>query len=258
VRPCAGWLLAALLAMAATACGGGSAGGGSGGTLTVDAAASLINAFGTLRTTFEHEHPGWRVVLNLGASDALAAQVEAGQRADVFAAASPKQTAALQARHLLGPTRDFATNTLVIAVPASNPGHVSSVRSLVGSHVSVVVAAPGVPLGDYTLEVLSNLGIRPSQLHIVSQGTDAETVLSALTTGAADAGFVYVTDARSTAGKVTQIPLPEGAGATAVYPIGALSDSSNAKAAKWWIDLVLSPAGGSVLRKLGFGAPPSS
>lgn len=257
-RMCGCGLLAAL-AMAATGCGGGGpAGDGSGGTLTVDAAASLINAFGTLKTTFQHQHPGWKVVLNLAASDDLEAQVEAGQKADVFAAASPKSTTALQAKHLLGETRNFATNTLVIAVPAGNPGHVTSVNSLVTSHASVVVAAAGVPLGSYTLQVLTNLRIQPSQLHIVSQETNAETVLAQLTTGAADAGFVYVTDARSAGGKVTQIALPANANATAVYPIGILSGSPNAKAAQWWIDLVLSPTGQSVLHGLGFGAAPSS
>ncbi len=256
-RAC-GWGLAAALAVAATSCGGSSAKSGSGGTLTVDAASSLTNAFGQLKTTFERQHPGWKVVLNLGASDSLEAQVEAGQKADVFAAASSKSTTALQAKHLLGPTKNFATNTLVVAVPADNPAHVTTVQSLVGSHASVVVAASGVPLGSYTLKVLGNLGIAPSKLHIVSQETDAETVLAQLTTGAADAGFVYVTDALSAGRKVKQIMLPAKANATAVYPIGVISGSSNAKAAQWWVDLVLSSTGQSVLRKLGFGRPPSS
>jgi molybdate transport system substrate-binding protein len=84
-----------VLALAA-GCGGGwsSSGGSSGGsgskTLTVDAASSLTGAFTDLAATFSQQHPGWKVVNNFAGTDMLAAQVEAGQKADVFAGASPK------------------------------------------------------------------------------------------------------------------------------------------------------------------------
>ena len=51
---------------------------------------------------------------------------------------------------------------------------------------------------------------------------------------------------------------PEKAQATAIYPIGVLSSTANTKAAQWWINLVLAPTGQAELKKLGFGAPPSS
>jgi molybdate transport system substrate-binding protein len=115
-----------------------------------------------------------------------------------------------------------------------------------------------VPVGSYTEQVLANLGIDESQLNIVSKEVDTKSVLAKVTTGAADAGFVYVTDALSAGSQVKQVTLPSAAQATAIYPIGVLSDSSNKQAAQWWIDLVMSPAGQAELKKLGFGAPPSS
>jgi molybdate transport system substrate-binding protein len=255
-----GAIAACALAVILSGCGSGSGGGTGSGThtLTVDAASSLTGAFTDLAATFKRQHPGWAVTLDLAGSDQLAAQVEAGQRADVFAGASPRYPQALQARHLLGPTMNFATNTLVLVVPASNPAHVGSVAGLAAAHAKLVIGDPAVPLGAYTQTVLSNMGIALSSLDVVSQEPDAKSVLAKVTTGAADAAFVYVTDAKSAGSQVRQITLPAAAQATAVYPIGVLAGSPNAKAARWWISLVTGAAGQAELRRLGFGVPPSS
>ena len=252
----------AALAVAA-GCGGGSSssGGSSGGsgskTLTVDAASSLTGAFTNLAATFSQQHPGWKVVNNFAGTDMLAAQVEAGQKADVFAGASPKFPLELQAKKLLGPTTNFATNTLVLVVPSSNPAHLTSVQQLVSKQPSLVVGDPTVPIGSYTEEVLGNLGIDESKLNIVSKEVDTKSVVAKITTGAADAGFVYVTDALAAGCAVKQIKLPASAQATAIYPIGVLSGTPNTQAAKWWIQLVDGPTGQAELKKLGFGAPSS-
>jgi len=257
------FLTACLLVGFAAGCGSSSSSssGGStrsGGTLTVDAAASLTGAFTELATTFSQQHPGWKVVNNFNGTDQLAAQVEAGQKADVFASASTKYGEQLQSKNLLGPTKNFATNTLVIVVPASNPAGITSYHNLVSKQPKLVIGDPTVPVGSYTEQVLANLGIKESQLNIVSKEVDVKSVLAKITTGAADAGFVYITDALSAGDQVKQVKFPEAAQATATYPIGVLTDSSNKEAAQWWINLVLSPTGQAVLKKLGFGAPPSS
>ena len=258
-------VLGAVAALAlAAGCGGGSSssGGSSGGsgskTLTVDAASSLTGAFTDLAATFSQRHPGWKVVNNFAGTDMLAAQVEAGQKADVFAGASPKFPLELQGKKLLGPTTNFATNTLVLVVPSSNPAHLTSVQQLVSKKPSLVVGDPTVPIGSYTEEVLGNLGIDESELNIVSKEVDTKSVVAKITTGAADAGFVYVTDALAAGSAVKQIKLPASAQATAIYPIGVLSGTPNTQAAKWWIQLVEGPTGQAELKKLGFGAPPSS
>lgn len=252
------------MAIAAAGCGGSSgssgtsAGSSSDGTLTVDAAASLTNAFTALARTFSQQHPGWKVINNFAGTDQLAAQVEQGQEADVFAGASPTYPEQLQQKNLLGPTENFATNTLVIAVPASNPAGITNVNQLVTKKPKLVVGDPAVPIGAYTIEVLGSLGIKESQLDIVSKEADVTSILAKIATGAADAGFVYVTDALGAGSRVKQVTLPKTANATAIYPIGVLKSSKNSKAAQWWINLVTGPTGQAELKKLGFGAPPSS
>jgi molybdate transport system substrate-binding protein len=164
--------MATLLALTLLAAGCGSSGssssGSSGGTLTVLAASSLTNAFTELTKTYRSQHPGWKVQLSFAGSDALAAQIEQGVNADVYAAASPKYPQQLQGEKLLGTTTDFATNTLVLIVPSDNPAGIKQVGDITKG-AKLVIGDPAVPIGSYTATVLTNLGIASSSLNVVSR-----------------------------------------------------------------------------------------
>jgi molybdate transport system substrate-binding protein len=247
------------LALLAAGCGGSgsSSSGPSGGTLTVLAASSLTNAFTDLARTYQSRHPGWKVRLSFAGSDALAAQIEQGVAADVYAAASPKYPEQLQGENMLGDTTDFATNTLVLIIPADNPAHISAAADITGG-AKLVVGDPAVPIGSYTETVLGNLGIDPASLNVVSREPAVTSIVQKVELGEADAGFVYVTDALAAGDQVKQIRLPKAAQATAVYPIGIVSGSKQTKAAQQWIDLVMSSQGQQTLAGLGFGPAASS
>ena len=240
--------------------GSGSSSGGSsapsGGRLVVFAASSLIDAFPKIATTYQQQHPGWKVEFEFLGSDQLAAQIEQGDPADVFAAASTKYPEQLQSQNLLGKTTNFATNTLVLATPADNPAGITSVNNI--GNAKLVVGDPSVPIGAYTLTVLDNLGIKPSSLNIVSQEAKVTDIVTKLELGEADAGFIYTSDARTAGDKLKTFQLPASAQATATYPIGIVTGSKNTKAAQQWIDLVMSPQGQQVLVSDGFGPAPSS
>jgi molybdate transport system substrate-binding protein len=257
-------LLVVLALLVAAGCGsssgsGSSSGGSSalsGGRLVVFAASSLIDAFPKIATTFQQQHPGWKVEFEFLGSDQLAAQIEQGDPADVFAAASTKCPEQLQSQNLLGKTTNFATNTLVLATPADNPAGITSVNNI--GNAKLVVGDPSVPIGAYTLTVLDNLGIKPSSLNIVSQEAKVTDIVTKLELGEADAGFIYTSDAKTAGDKLKSFRLPASAQATATYPIGIVTGSKNAKAAQQWIDLVMSPQGQQVLVSDGFGPAPSS
>ena len=262
------WLMALAMVLVAAGCGGdsgsssegsgGSSAAASGGTLNVFAAASLTNAFDQLAKTYESQNPGWSVRLNYDGSDILAEQIEQGVPADVYAAASPKYPEQLQGDNLLGDTTDFATNTLVLIVPADNPANITSVSDLAKDNAKVVIGDESVPIGSYTRDVLDGLDINIDDLNIVSQEQKVTDISAKVSLGEADAGFVYVTDAQAAGDKVKSVDLPAGANATATYPIGILTDSKNQEAAQRWIDLVMSSDGQQVLQSFGFGPAPSS
>ncbi len=251
-------LLALSLASAAAACGGG---GPSSPALTVFAASSLKGSFGAMQTAFVKEHPGTKITLEFAGSDALAAQIEQGARPDVYAAASPKYPKKLAGEKKIDASVPFATNTLVLAVPASGT-KVGDVRSLRSPGTKVVIGSAGVPIGDYTRTVLGKLdatyeaGWSSAVLgNVVSQQPDVKSVLAQLASGEADAGFVYATDVRAAGGKVRAIAIPAAAQPTVSYPIAVVSGSKAAELARQWVAFVRSQAGRTILRTYGFGTP---
>ena len=242
----------ALLLIAATIGGCSSSGSGSkggGGSITVDAAASLTEAFTTLKARFEKDHPGAKVKLTFGASSDLATQIAQGAPVDVFASASEKNMKALGGRALT--PKDFVKNTLEIAVPPSNPAGITTPADLARSGIKVAVCDPAVPCGVVAAQVFKNLGIT---VHPAASLADVKSTLAAVESGEVDAGLVYVTDVRSAGRKVKGVEIPAAVNASTTYPIAALKDAKNATLAKAWVDFVRSDAGRTVLVAAGFVA----
>jgi molybdate transport system substrate-binding protein len=220
------------------------------GSITVDAAASLTEAFGTLKAQFEKAHPGTTIRVTFGASSDLATQIGQGAPVDVFASASEKNMTALggQALH---PT-DFAKNTLEIATPPANHAHIASLGDLAKPGVKVAVCDPAVPCGVVAAQVFQNAKIT---VHPKAQLADVKSTLAAVESGEVDAGLVYVTDVRAAGSDVRGIPIPAGVNASTTYPIAVLRDAHNPSLASAWVRYVLSPVGRSVLARDGFTLP---
>jgi molybdate transport system substrate-binding protein len=186
----------------------------------------------------------------------LETQIEQGAPADVFAAASPKQPAALYAKHLVDRPVEFATNRLVLIVPWDNPGHIASVNDITKPGVKLVICNATVPCGDYARKAFENLGITSAAMkNVVSQTTDVTQTVAEVATGQADAGFVYITDARAAAGRVRVIELPARARPDTEDYIAVVKSGRNQAAARSFVRQVLSPQGQAKLQAVGFGKP---
>ena len=212
--------------------------------VTVYAAASLTNAFPALA-------PG--ELYSFGGSNDLAAQVEQGAPADVFASANMTLPEELHAKGLCSKPVVFTRNELVVIVPKANPARIGRIRALTRPHVRIVIAAAGVPVGDYTLAVLDKLHLAAEVLkNVVSRESDVRGVLSKVALGEADAGFVYATDAQTALGRLQEIEVPARAESEVQYAICVVSGSSRQAAARAFVEHVLSPAGQRTLRRYGF------
>lgn len=245
-----GAVLAAVLVLAA---GCGRPAGSEQRTLTVLAAASLTESFQELGARYEAEHPGVRVRFDFQGSSTLAEQIKQGRQADVFASANAKnmdKVTELGAAE--GEPRTFATNQLTIAVPAENPGHVTSLADLGAPGRKVVTCAPKVPCGSATEKVERAAGL---PLQPVSEENDVKSVLRKVAVGEADAGLVYVSDARSAGPAVRSVDFPESGQAINTYPAVALGDAPEPELAADWMQLLDGPGGRQVLAKHGFGTP---
>ena len=214
------------------------------GPLTVYAASSLTDAFPKIDARAKYQ---------FGGSNMLAAQITQGAPADVFASANTKLPNQLfTAGHCSRPVV-FTRNALVVVVPKSNPKKIHSVSDLAMPGVKLVVAEPGVPVGDYTLRALTNLHLSAGVLkNVVSRESDVREVLAKVALGEADAGFVYSTDAKSVASRVKVVGLPPRAQPVVKYGICVVSRSRNKTGARAFVSELLTPAGQAQLRAYGF------
>ncbi len=251
-RLAAGTVLAALVLL--TGCSGrGGPESAPPGELTVFAAASLRSSFTEIGEQFEDDNPGSQVIFSFAGSSDLAAQLEQGAPADVFASADTRNMDKVAAAGLLsGSPQNFATNTMMIAVPPDNPAGITGFADLAEPGVQVVVCAPQVPCGAATKTVEANTGVT---LAPVSEESSVTDVLNKVATGQADAGVVYVTDVAGSGGSVIGIGIPDEVNAINTYPIAVLDDSPSPGLAEDFLAFVLGPKGQQVLSDAGFGAP---
>ncbi|HEX4324101.1 MAG TPA: molybdate ABC transporter substrate-binding protein [Gaiellaceae bacterium] len=212
--------------------------------LTVYAAASLTNVFPAIDKSEKY---------SFGGSNALAAQIKQGAPADVFASANMTLPTQLFQQGFCSKPKVFTRNALVIVVPKSNPAHIRNIYNLTKSGVKIDIAASGVPVGTYTLQILKNMNLTNAVLkNVVSQETDVREVLAKVALAEADAGFVYSTDAKTVPGKVKVIRIPAWAQPKLRYGICVVSSSSQKTAAKAFIKRVLGKAGQKKLHRYGF------
>jgi molybdate transport system substrate-binding protein len=231
--------------------GCGTAGPPAETTLNIYAASSLQAPFTEIASEFEASHPGVNVQLNFAGSSDLATQIIAGAPADVFASANPATMDTVANEGLLAaPPRTFATNVLTIAVAEGNPLAIDSLDSLADPAISTVVCAPQVPCGSAAESVQQLAGVA---LEPVSEESSVTDVLGKVSSGQADAGLVYVTDAEAAKNSVDAVAISGTDQAANVYPIAVLATAGDL--ATEFTDLVTGPNGQDVLSTYGFGDP---
>ena len=234
-------MLAAVVGLAG--CGGSDTGSG---PLDVYAAASLAEVFPELAPAARFSFAG---------SDELARQIREGAPVDVYAAASSKYPRELFEEGFVEEPVTFAGNRLVLIVPSANPGAVDSVEDLLQPGTRLVVAAEGVPVGDYTRAALETLGLSAALENVVSNEDDVKGVAGKVALGEADAGFVYATDATPVADRVLAIQLPDDAQPLIEYQAAVVAASDDEDAADEFVEKLLGERGRAALLRAGFVLP---
>ncbi len=230
--------------------------------LLVFAASSLTDAFEQIGTAYEQAHPGVDVLFNFGSSSTLAAQLIEGAAADIYASANPAQMQNVLAAALIAEQPQlFATNRLTIIVPADNPASLHSPQDLAHADIALVLAAPGVPIREYSDQAIAMLGGADFQAavyaNLVSEEENVRVVVTKVSLGEADAGIVYTSDLTpEVSAKIQQIEIPDAANVIAAYPIAPLADAPSPELAADFIAFVLSAEGQRVLSQWGFGPQP--
>jgi molybdate transport system substrate-binding protein len=222
--------------------------------LLVFAGSSLTDSFSSMEERFEATHLGADVVFNFGPSDGLAAQIQSEGTADVFASASTHWMDEVAKEPGVSDRVDFAHNRLVVVTPPGDDAAVSKLEDLAEPGVQVVLAAEGVPVGDYAREALMNAGILAAVTpNIVSNEEDAAGVVTKISSSEADAAIVYASDLLTAPeGMLRSVPIPDDVNVVATYPIAVVAGAARPNLARAFVELVAGTVGQEVLRDHGF------
>ena len=225
-------------------------------TITVSGAASLTEAFTNIASKFEKENPGTNVNLNFGSSGNLRMQVEGGAPVDVFASADENQMNILSNKSLIvnSSRKDFAHNSLVLIVPKSSTLNITNITDLANPNVQKIsIGNPDtVPVGKYSLLALNKAGLWSQLKNKAVLAEDVKQVLVYVERGDVDAGFVYITDAKTAQPGTIKIVTIVPVSTSIDYPIAVVSSSTHKEKAQKFIDFVTGKEGQDILNTYGF------
>jgi len=232
-------------------------------SLVVFAAASLTDALTEIAQPFE-EQSGIEVFFNFASSGALARQIIAAPRADLYLSANQKWMDEVANAELLVPQSrvTLLSNQLtVIANPTSTFEWVSAEDFATLPFRFLSIGDPAsVPAGRYAKQWLQDLAIHPAGKSAwealsgkISPATDVRAALFQVKSNREVTGIVYRTDAiayPSAVKIIYSVPVKEGPDIS--YPAAILSTANNPEAAEKFMAFLHSPEATDTFESLGF------
>lgn len=231
--------------------------------LTIFAAASLTDAFKEVAAALATQDPALQARFNFAGSQQLAAQLEQGAEADLYAPADQRwMTYAREKSLVAGNAPVFARNRMVVIVPLANPARIDRLQDLASRGIKLVLAAEAVPAGRYARDVLRNLSRAAGfasdyaervLANVVSNEENVKAVVAKVQLGEADAGIVYRSDITSAVSAAVSLrEIPAGHNVLATYSIALVRRAPNPQAARRFLDFLLSESGQAILETHGF------
>ena len=224
--------------------------------ILVAASASLEYAYeDELIPMFEEQNPDITVSGTYDSSGKLQTQIEEGMEADVFMSAATKQMDALTEEGMIeeDSVTDLLENKIVLITSADSQLELSSFEDITKADTIAIGDPASVPVGQYSEEALTNLGLWDQVLAKASLGTNVTEVLNWVAEGSAQAGIVYATDAATTDKVKVVAEAPEDSLAEpAIYPVGIVSASENKEATEKFVEFLKSDEAIQIFEDYGF------
>lgn len=222
--------------------------------MTVFAAASMTEVLDELKGEFEKENPDISLSFNFDSSGTLKTQIESGAEADVFVSAAQKQMDELEESDLIEKdTRiDLLENEVSLAVSETGKD-ITSFEDLDSNKVEkIALGNEDVPVGQYSEEVLKNLGIWENIQDKVSFGSNVKEVTSWVDENVVDCGIVYKTDAKTAGLDIVAVADDSMLENRVIYPAAVLKNAKDKEKAQKYIDFLQSDKAAEIFEKYGF------
>lgn len=178
--------------------------------------------------------PSVSLLINNAGSSTLVQQLVDGAPGDVLITADKKNMTDAQDTGVVNDPVQLASNVMVMVVPAGNPAGLESVEDIT-EDTTFVLCDPQVPCGTVSESIIEAKGLDVTADSLEHQVAD---VLGKVTSGEADAGWVYATDAAA-AGDAVEVIEIEGAEEFTNSIFGAVvAESENPESAQQLLDLL--------------------
>lgn len=227
-------------------------------SLLISSAASLKEVMQEMKAIYQQSRPNIKINYNFGSSGALQQQIEQGAPVDIFISAAKKQVDVLEQKGLLvsGTRSIIAKNRLVLVVPNNVVG-INSFYSLEDAKVKkVAIGEPrSVPVGQYAEQVLRKLNIWEKVKSKLVFANNVRQVLAFVENSNADAGLVYMTDAKISNKVKVVVTADEKYHSPIIYPLAVIKRSKNIDVAKDFAKFLVSNQAKAIFKKYGFILP---
>lgn len=228
--------------------------------LIVFAAASMTESLNELKDEFEKDNPDIKLSYNFDSSGTLKTQIEEGADCDVFISAAKKQMDELEGldegkESLIDSESrfDLLENEVTLAVKEDSDKDISSFEDLNTDKVtSIALGNSDVPVGQYSEELLNNLGIWEAIQDKVTFGSNVKEVTTWVSEGAVDCGIIYSTDANTAGLKIVDRADSSKFENRIIYPAALTKNSKNKEAGEKFLEFLKSDQAQKVFEKYGF------
>jgi molybdate transport system substrate-binding protein len=229
-------------------------------SVTVSAAISLTDALTAAAEQYKSAGGG-PVLFNFGGSNVLARQIVNGAPVDLFISADEAQMDLVARAGLVadGTRVNLLTNLLAVVVPGDRPRTLSGIRDLLDpAFKRIAIGDPdAVPAGVYARAFLQQEGLWDALRPRIIASTNVRAALTAVETGAADAGIVYRTDARMSTHAAVAWTVPAERGPRIVYPAAIVKGAANAGEAARFLAFLRGAQADRIFARFGFARPPA-
>ena len=222
--------------------------------------ASLSNAMDEIAENYKKTDENVDLVFNADSSGTLKTQITEGASCDIFFSAAEEQMNELKDGGYIedGSVVPLLENKVVLI---KGKGAETSVTGFdnITSAKNIALAGEDVPVGSYSREIFTNMGILDDVMSKdINECANVTAVLTAVAEGSNEVGVVYATDAASMDDKVEVIAeAPADALKTPViYPVGLVKNSDatdeEKKDAKEFVEYLQTEDAKAVFTKYGF------